>query len=64
MSSDRIIGRTLIAGGALAASLAFIQVLFQQDNSTLPFQLGLPVALFAVVAGAVAVRIGRLMSAN
>ena len=63
MTSDRLIGRALMIGGAAAASLAFIQTLFQQDSSTLPFELGLPTAIAAVVGGAVAVKIGQRMSA-
>jgi hypothetical protein len=64
MTSDRIIGHGLMTMGALAASLAFIQTLFQQDSSSLPFDLGLGYAVCAVVGGAVAVRIGAKISAG
>ena len=49
--------------GATGSSLAFIQTLFQQDSSTLPFELSLPAAVAAVATGAWAVRVGAKMSA-
>ena len=61
MHIDRILGLGLMACGAAAASLTFIQLLFQQDSSTLPVQIGLPTAIVAVVGGAAAVHIGRRM---
>jgi hypothetical protein len=62
MLFDRIIGRGLMAAGAAAASLAWIQLLFQRDSSTLPVQIGLPFAIAAVIGGAVAVQIGARMA--
>ncbi len=52
-----------MTAGAIAAPLAFIQELFQHDNASLPVQLGLGPALFAVIGGAAAVKVGMKMSA-
>ena len=64
MNIDKIIGRGLMAAGALAASLSWIQLLFQKDSSALPTEIGLPTAIFAVVGGAAAVQIGKRMASR
>lgn len=51
-----------MAAGAAAASGAWIQLLFQRDNATLPVTIGLPLATVAVVGGAVAVQVGARMA--
>jgi TRAP-type C4-dicarboxylate transport system permease small subunit len=61
MNIDRIIGRGLMAAGAVAASFSWIQLLFQKDSSALPVEMGLPTAIMAVVGGAAAVQIGKRM---
>ena len=63
LTADKIIGRSLASVGGACASLAFIQVLFQQDTPSLPFEISFGAALWTVVGGAVAVKVGLKMSA-
>lgn len=64
MTVEKLIGLALTACGAAIASLTWIGLLFQHDSSTLPYQIALPWAIAAVLAGAAAVRIGQRMTAR
>jgi hypothetical protein len=64
MTVEKYIGLGLMACGAATSSLTWIALLFQHDSATLPFQLALPTAIAAILAGAAAVRIGQRMMAR